>query len=81
MEEGNEGVDIQANSLENLVERGQSTLVENLLTYRIVSKDVVKIPLLKAWKPMGSVSFRALGENLFLIEFEHEWDKSRVLEG
>jgi len=30
---------------------------------------------------MGSVSFRALGENLFLMELEYELDKSRVLKG
>ena len=30
---------------------------------------------------MSRVTFKLMGENLFLIEFEHSWEKSRVLEG
>lgn len=31
--------------------------------------------------PTGSMVFKALGNNSFLIEFENSWDKARVLEG
>jgi hypothetical protein len=37
--------------------------------------------MLRAWKILGSVSFKVLGENLFLIEFEQEWEKLHVMEG
>jgi hypothetical protein len=30
---------------------------------------------------MGEVSFNAIGDNMFIVEFEHVWVKSRVLEG
>lgn len=30
---------------------------------------------------MGTSNFRVFGENLFVIEFEYEWDKAQVLEG
>lgn len=30
---------------------------------------------------MGSIIFKVLGDNLFLIEFNNIWDKARVLEG
>lgn len=29
---------------------------------------------------MGTLSFKVLGDNLFLVEFEYPWDKERVLE-
>jgi hypothetical protein len=37
--------------------------------------------MLHAWKILGSVSFKVLGENLFLIDFEQEWEKLHVMEG
>jgi hypothetical protein len=37
--------------------------------------------MLRAWKTLGSVSFKVLGDNLFLIEFEHAWEKTNMLEG
>jgi hypothetical protein len=30
---------------------------------------------------MESLSFKMMGDNLFLIHFESQWDKERVLEG
>jgi hypothetical protein len=30
---------------------------------------------------MGISNFRVMGENLFVIEFEYEWDKARLMEG
>jgi hypothetical protein len=41
----------------------------------------LKIPMLRAWQPFGGVSFRTLGENMFLIEFENGWERSKVMEG
>lgn len=46
-----------------------------------MGKDIIKRKLLRGWRPSGRLSFKVLGENLFLMEFENEWDKSRVLEG
>jgi len=48
---------------------------------RIVPKEYYKAPLLRVWKPMGSVVFNVIGENLFIAEFEYEWDKTRIMEG
>jgi len=35
--------------------------------------------MLRAWKILGTVSFKVLGDNLFLLDFEHEWDKTQVM--
>jgi hypothetical protein len=60
---------------------GKCYLVGKLLADHLVGKDVIKRTLMKGWHPWGHLSFKVLGENLFLLEFENEWDKSEVLEG
>jgi hypothetical protein len=37
--------------------------------------------MIELWRPTRYLGFRVLGTNIFLIEFEHSWDKSQVLEG
>lgn len=81
LEEECEGVSIVDHSLDPLVDRGNSYLVGKLIADWTMPKDIIKLHLIKAWKPTGSVIFRVLGENLFLIDFEHDWDKARVIEG
>jgi hypothetical protein len=46
-----------------------------------MGKDVIRREMIRGWQPTGHLSFKVLGEHLFLLEFEHEWDKTRVLEG
>lgn len=36
---------------------------------------------MRGWKITGLFSFKVLGENLFLVEFEYSWDKDRLIEG
>lgn len=76
-----EEVEIQPRSVEGVVSRGKSCLVGKLLSDRYVGKDIIKRKLIKGWRPSGHLAFKVLGENLFLLEFENEWDKIRVLEG
>lgn len=56
-------------------------MVGKLIAKRMVSKETIKATLLKGWKPLGTLSFKVLGENLFLIDFKNERDKTQVLEG
>jgi hypothetical protein len=74
-------VNIQPEAVEGLISRGKFCLVGKLLAERFVGKDVIKRQMIRGWRPEGRVTFKVLGENLFLLEFEKEWDKSRVLEG
>jgi hypothetical protein len=64
-----------------LASRGNACIVGKLLAECVVSKDIIKTPLLRAWKPSGCITFKNMGINMFLIEFKNTWDKSRVLEG
>lgn len=65
----------------NINVRGRSCLVGKLLADRTIGKDSIKSTLIRGWKPSGTTVFKNLGNNLFLMEFEHAWDKARVLEG
>jgi hypothetical protein len=66
---------------ESITARGCSCLVGKLLVDRIFGKDTIKSMLIRGWQPSGTTVVKNLGNNLFLIEFQHSWDKSRVLEG
>ena len=48
---------------------------------RFIGKEIIKRYLLMGWRPLGSFSLKVLRENMFLIDFEHSWEKSMVLEG
>jgi hypothetical protein len=81
LEDENSGVSLEASELDPLMNRGQACLVGKLLANIIVLKEFFKPPLLRAWRPMGAVPFHMVGENMFVVEFEYEWDKSRIMEG
>jgi hypothetical protein len=81
MEVETEEVDAPDAAMEPLVDRGTPCVVGKLLADRTLEKEILKTPLIRAWQPTGWVSFKTLGPNLFLIEFEHEWDKVRIMEG
>jgi hypothetical protein len=80
-EDENPGIVIKQQTFSPLVQRGRSCLVGKLLSERTITKEVLKTPMVRAWKLSGSVSFRTLGPNLFIVEFEKWWDKDRTLEG
>jgi hypothetical protein len=51
-----------------MVSLGSLCVVGKLLVDRIMGKEIIKTPLIQAW---CLTAFKALGPNLFLIEFEH----------
>lgn len=75
------GVEVQVESLEEVVTQGKSCLVGKLLANRMVSKEIIKSTLVRCWKITGPCSFKVIGANLFIIEFQNVWDKSSVLDG
>ncbi|XP_059458313.1 uncharacterized protein LOC132187906 [Corylus avellana] len=81
MEEEGADLTIGESDLAPLAAREVSCVVGKLLADRVVGKDVIKTPLIRAWHPNDWISFKALGANLFLIEFGNECDKVRILEG
>jgi hypothetical protein len=81
LEEESVGIQTHEGDFEPLVGRGSSCVVGKLLADRTVGKEVIKTPLIRAWQPQKRVSFKNVGNNMFLIDFEEEVDKIRVMEG
>ena len=71
IEEDDVDVEIQKTTMAWLRDRGRSCLVGKLLADKFVGKESIKSSMLQWWKLKGTVSFKVVGENLFLIDFEH----------
>jgi hypothetical protein len=80
-EEEEEELEIVAQETDGIAQRGKLCLVGKLIADRLISKETVKSKLIRGWRPRGTLSFTVLGENLFLMEFQYECDRIRVLEG
>jgi hypothetical protein len=52
-------------------------IVGKLIVERMVRKEAFKASLIPWWKPSGNLSFKVLGENLFLIDFVEFGDKEQ----
>ena len=70
----------QKTELHEGVKLGQSCVLGKLLTDCIVSMETIKTAFIQWWKPQKSLSFKVLGDNLFLVEFEDPKDEKRALE-
>jgi len=79
--EENDGATLEADEIEPIIHRGKVCLIGKLMAERIVPKEYFRVPLLKIWRPVGTVSFQVVGGNIFVTEFEEEGDKIRVMEG
>jgi hypothetical protein len=76
-----DGLVVEEEDVEEISIKGLHCLVGKLISERVIGKDAIRTAMKRGWRPRGTVSFKVLGENLFLVEFEDEWDKIRVLEG
>ena len=80
-EEEEVDIDVQKNDFRSVSSRCQACIVGKSVANRYVSMETIKNNLLQWWRISGTLSFKVIGENLFLIEFEHGKDKKQVLEG
>ncbi|XP_059458415.1 uncharacterized protein LOC132188014 [Corylus avellana] len=80
-EEEESDVVVQEDVLEEGVNRGSNCLVGRLIVDRVIAKSTVRGMLMRRWRPTGELSFKVMGENLFLLDFENPGDKFLVLEG
>ena len=61
-------------------ERGKNCLVMKVLSRRGVILDALRKNFRMLWKPNKSMGISVIGDELFLVEFEDDRDKRRVLE-
>jgi hypothetical protein len=78
-----ECIELEANNqaLDESENYGKLCMVGKLYADRLVCKETIRTKMSRGWKTGGNLSFKVLGENLFLVEFEKADDKKRVLEG
>ena len=81
VEEEDDELEITAPAMAGLAQKGELCLVGRLIANRLVSKETIRTKLIRGWKPLGNLSFKVLGENLFLLDFEYECDRIRVMKG
>jgi hypothetical protein len=80
-EEEDVELEIQTTEVKGAIQRGKNCAVGKLVSDRIISKETIKSKLLRLWKLKESFTFKILGGNLFLLEFDLARDKERVIEG
>jgi hypothetical protein len=80
-EEESLGVEVDEQGMHEIGSRGKACMVCKLFSDRLIGKDAIRSTLVRAWRPEGTLVFKALGDNIFLLEFEHFWEKDRVKEG
>jgi hypothetical protein len=68
-------VEVKVNEVVENLTRGKSCIVGKLMSERIVSKETIKKMLMRWWKLSGALTFKVLGQNLFLIYFEEAWKR------
>ena len=61
-------------------ERGKNCLVMKVLSRRGVMLDALRKNFRMLWKPNKSMGISVIGDEMFLVEFEDDRDKRRVLE-
>lgn len=61
------GVKVVDQCMIGIADRGRSCVVGKLIADRVIGKDAIKATLTKGWKPVGTIRFKVLGENLFLV--------------
>lgn len=75
------GIAIAFDDVKETAKRGGLCLVGKLLMARVVSGEILRTTLLRAWRLTESANFTTLNDNLFLIEFDLIDDLEHVLEG
>jgi hypothetical protein len=80
-EEESLGVEVVEQGMHEIGSRGKACMVSKLFSDRLIGKDAIRSTPVRAWRPEGTLVFKVLGDNIFLLEFEHFWEKDRVKEG
>lgn len=76
-----QGITIGEGAVAETERRGKHCLVGRIMADRAIARDVIRTKMLRIWTLFGSVSFKEIDVNLFLLEFTHEGDKAKISNG
>ncbi|XP_042958054.1 uncharacterized protein LOC122293569 [Carya illinoinensis] len=80
-EEENAVIDLNAVHLGRVKAEGDKSLVGKLISDRKVNKEVIRSTMNKVWRLAGSFTFHDILPNLFVVTFDNQKDRQRVLDG
>ncbi|XP_042941294.1 uncharacterized protein LOC122275977 [Carya illinoinensis] len=80
-EEENAVIDLNAVHLGRVKAKGDKSLVGKLISDRKVNKEVIRSTMNNIWRLAGSFTFHDILPNLFVVTFDNQKDKQRVLDG
>ena len=78
--EEEESVNLGRECMRAAKERGKNYLVMKVLSCRGVILDALRKNIRLLWKPNYSIKISMIEDEMFLVEFDDEWDKRRVIE-
>ena len=79
-EEEEESVKLGRDCTKAAKERGKNCLVMKVLSHRGVMLDALRKNFRMLWKPNKSMRISVIEDEMFLVEFDDDQDKRRVLE-
>jgi len=80
IEEEEESVNLGRECTRAAKKRGKNCLVMKVLSRRRVILDALRKNVRMLWKPNKSIRILVIEEEMFLVDFDDELDKRRVLE-
>lgn len=75
------GITITEGEVEEARAQGGRCLIGRIWTEKTVNKEAFKTVLSRVWRTVRAVIFQELSDNVWLFEFEDEFDMRRVLDG
>lgn len=81
MDSEKEGISITDGEIAVMCEKVTRSLVGRLGTEKRINREAFKSLLLRLWRPVGTVAFQEVQQNLWIFEFSDEEDKRRVMAG
>ncbi|XP_042954583.1 uncharacterized protein LOC122290994 [Carya illinoinensis] len=78
-EEEKQEISIPSKEVQVSFEKSKKCLAAHVVVEKEVNRGAFQATMIKAWKVEGQTSFKNLGSNRFLIEFQNSKDKERVM--
>ena len=79
-EEEEESISLGADCTRAAVERGKKCVFMKVLSRKGLMIEALRKNIRMLWKPNKNIQLSVIGEELFLVEFEDERDKRRVMD-
>ncbi|XP_041009301.1 uncharacterized protein LOC121253336 [Juglans microcarpa x Juglans regia] len=74
-------VEIPQEEVAREVGKGKLCIMVLVIYERMVNKEAFRFTMAKVWSTVGWVQFKEMGHNKFLVEFQLQQDKQKVLQG